>query len=146
MLAGLHRVLEDDEGAVEGERLFEEVVGAELGGAHGGLDGAVAGDDDDLGRTGRPHPADLGEDVEAVAVGQPDVEQDDIVDGVAKELQGLGGGGCGGDDVGLLFKDALERIADLGFVVDDEDVVHLRRPRWVRWELQRIPCERSPFG
>ncbi len=51
-LAGLHGVLEDDEGAVEGERLFEEVVGAELGGAHGGFDGAVAADDDDFGDVG----------------------------------------------------------------------------------------------
>ena len=47
--AGLHGVFEDDEGAVDGEGLFEEVVGAELGGADGGLDGAVAGDDDDFG-------------------------------------------------------------------------------------------------
>ena len=30
------------------ERLFEEVVGAEFGGAHGGLNGAVAGDHDDF--------------------------------------------------------------------------------------------------
>ena len=51
-LAGVDGVREDDEGAVEREWLFEEVVGAELGGADGGFDGAVAGDDDDFGRGG----------------------------------------------------------------------------------------------
>ena len=34
----------------EGERLFDEIEGAELGGAHGGFDGAVAGNHDDRGR------------------------------------------------------------------------------------------------
>ncbi len=41
-LVGLDGVAEDEEGAVEREGLFEEVVGAELGGADGGFDGAVA--------------------------------------------------------------------------------------------------------
>ena len=76
--------LSDDEGAVERERLFEEVVGAEFGGADGGFDGAVAADDDDLGDVGAVQLADLAEGVEAVAVGEPDVEQDDVVDGVAR--------------------------------------------------------------
>ncbi len=122
--AGLHGVLEDDEGAVEREGLFEEVVGAELGGADGGFDGAVAADDDDLGDAVGRKLADVGEGVEAVAVGQPDVEQDDVVGGVADELEGFGGGGGGGDGVALFGEDGVERLADLGFVVDDEDVVH----------------------
>ena len=78
-------VLEDDEGAVERERLFEEVVGAELGGADGGFDGPVAGDDDDFGAGARSRMlADVAEGVEAVAVGEPDVEQDGVVVGVAR--------------------------------------------------------------
>ena len=71
------------------------------------------------------HLANLGEGVEAVAVGQPDVEQDDIVGGVAEQFEGLSRGGGGGDEVVLFAEDALERFADLGFVVDDEYVVHL---------------------
>ena len=122
-LAGLHGVFEDDEGAVEGERFFKEVVGAELGGAHSGFDGAVAADDDDLGDVGGVHLADLVERVEAVAVGEPDVEQDDVVGGVAEEGEGFCGGGGGGDEVVLFFEDGFERVADLGLVVDDEDVV-----------------------
>ncbi len=67
--------------------------------------------------------ADVGEGVEAVAIGEPDVEQDDVVGGVADELEGLRGGGGGGDEVALLGEDGGERGQDIGFVVDDEDVV-----------------------
>ena len=123
-LAGVDGVVQDDEGAVEGERLFEEVVGAELGGADGGFDGAVAGDDDDFGDMRGVHLANVGEGVEAVAVGQPDVEQDDVVDGVGEQGEGLGGGGGGGDGVALLGEDGFEGVADSGFVVDDQDMVH----------------------
>ena len=78
-LAGLHRIFEDDQSAVERERLFEEVVGAQFGGAHGCFDGAVASDDDDLGNVRRLQLANLCESVETIAVGQPDVEQNDVV-------------------------------------------------------------------
>ena len=47
--AGFDRIFDDDERALEHQRLFKEVEGAEFGGFHGGLDGGVAGDDDDLG-------------------------------------------------------------------------------------------------
>ena len=52
-------VLEHDEGALEGERFFQKVVGAELGGAHGGFDGSVTTDDDDLRQVRRVHLADV---------------------------------------------------------------------------------------
>jgi len=77
--AGLHGVAEDDEGAVEGEGFFEEVVGAELGGADGGFDRAVAGDDDDLGDLFGGELADVGEGVEAVAIGEPDIQKNHIM-------------------------------------------------------------------
>ncbi len=126
-LPRLHRVFEDDEGAGKRERLFEEVVGAEFGGADGGLDGAVAADDDDLRDVGGVHPADLAESFEAVAIRQPDVEQHDVVGGVAEQGEGFGGGSGGGDEVAFFREDAFKRLADLGFVVDDEDVVHKGR-------------------
>src|SRR5207237_6197324 len=56
-LAGLHRVLENDESALERERLFEKVVGAEFCGAHCRFDRPVATDDDDLGDVRAFHPA-----------------------------------------------------------------------------------------
>ena len=127
---GLDGVAKDEQGAVHGERLFEEVVGAELGGADGGFDGAVAGDHDDFGSTGagcgvaRLVAADGGEDIQTVAVGEPDVEEDGLVVGVAEEFKGFGGGAGGRDGVVLFAEDGFEGLADVGFVVDDENVVH----------------------
>ena len=71
--------------------------------------------------------ANFGEDVEAVAVGQPDVEQDGLVGGVAEQREGFGGGAGGGDGVVLFAQDGFEGVADVGFVVDDENVVHKGR-------------------
>ena len=132
-LCALDGVAEDEEGAVERERFFEEVVGAELGGADGGFDGAVAGDHDDLGRAGArvcSGAVDFGEDVEAVAVGEPDVEEDGLEVGVAEEGAGFGDGAGGGDGVVLFAEDGFEGLADVGLVVDDEDVVHRER-QWL---------------
>ena len=134
---GLDGIAQDEQGAVDGERFFEEVVGAELGGADGGFDGGMAGDHDDFGGTRARRgvvgevAADGGEDVEpvgfsasAVWVGEPDVEEDGLVVGVAEELESFGGGAGGGDGVVLFAEDGFERLADVGFVVDDENVVH----------------------
>jgi hypothetical protein len=137
-VVGLDGVAEDEESALHGERFFEEVVGAELGGADGGFDGGVAGDHDDFGGAGAwsvgDVAADGGEDVEAIGfaagaagVGEPDIKEDGLVDGVAEELESFGGGPGGGDDVVFLGEDGFERFADVGFVVDDENVVHKGR-------------------
>ena len=128
-------VAEDEEGAVEREGLFEEVVGSELGGADGGLDGAVAGDHDDLGRGWARGVAvgvelvfaNMREQLEAVAVGEPDVEEDGVEVGVAEEGAGFGDGAGGGDGVVLFAEDGFEGLADVGLVVDDEDVIHRGR-------------------
>ena len=118
-LAGLHRVLEHDEGSRQAERLLEEVVGPEFRRAHCGFDGSVARDDDHLGHVGRVHLANLAQGVEAIAIGQPDIEQHDVVGGIAQQGQRLARGGRGGDDVTFFFENALERLADLSLVVDD---------------------------
>ncbi len=99
--AGFDGILEDDQGAIERERLFEKVVCAELGGFDGGFDGAVAGDDDDFGPLFRSECMNVGENVEAVAIGEPDIEQDDVVGRVLDEHQGFGRGGRGGNAVSL---------------------------------------------
>ena len=44
------RVFDQDQGLFQGQRLFQEVVGAQFGRAHSSLDRAVAGDHDDLRR------------------------------------------------------------------------------------------------
>ena len=60
-LSRIDCVLQHDEGAVERERLLQEVVGPEFGGAHSRFNGAVAADDDDLGQVRGIHLADVGE-------------------------------------------------------------------------------------
>src|SRR5208337_5329568 len=73
---GIQGVLDDDESAFDGERLFQEIEGPQLGGADGGLNGAVAGDHDHLG--GVVHAANLLQSFQSVHARQPDVEQDDV--------------------------------------------------------------------
>jgi hypothetical protein len=95
----------------------------------------VAGDDDDLGARLGAEAVDFGKHVEAVAVGEPDVEQHDVVGCILDEDERLGGGGGGGHGVALFAEYLFERGADFGFVVDDEDVMRhgrrslLQRPR-----------------
>jgi hypothetical protein len=143
-VVGLDGVAEDEQGAIHGERLLEEVVGTELGGADGGFDGGVAGDHDDFRGAGarrvRDVTADGGEDVEAIGftagaawVGEPDVEEDGLVVGIAEKLEGFGCGAGGGDDVVFLGEDGFEGLADVGFVVDDENVIH-------RGRVKRVEC------
>ena len=70
------------------------------------------------------HLADVGQRVETVAVGQPDVQQDDVVWRVGEQGECFARG-CGrGNEVALFAEDALQRVADFGFVVNNENVIH----------------------
>ena len=115
-------MLDQGEGLVDGERLFEKVVSAHFGGAHRGLDGAVAGDHDDFGSI--VEVTDLVQSFKAVHPGQPDVKQHHIEGALAQSLQAglatVGGRGL----VAFIFEHALERLPDAGFVVHDKDVMH----------------------
>ena len=80
---GVDGVLQDDECSLEGKRLLEEVECPQLGGAHGGLDVAVARDHDDFGRI--VHLDDALQRFQSVDAGQPDVEQH-YIDGLAPSV------------------------------------------------------------
>ena len=67
----LDSVAHEDDDLVERKRLFDEIESAKFGGAHGRLDGAVAGDHDDRGRVGKRLNAAKG--FEAVDSRKPDV-------------------------------------------------------------------------
>ena len=81
----------------------------------------MTGDDDDFGALGLGDLLDLLERLHAVQAGEPDVEEHDFI-GLACEFEeaffaafdGVAG-------VAFVFQDAGERLADGGFVVDDED-------------------------
>jgi hypothetical protein len=98
----------------------------------------VAADDDHLGQVRGVHLADVCERVESVAVGQPDVQQNDVVRRVGEQGEGFCRGCGGGNEVALFAEDALQRVAAFGFIVNDENVVHRLGPRC---EVRDSRCE-----
>ena len=80
------------------------------------------------GRVSGASCVDIGENFEAIAVGEPDVEQDDVVGCVLDEHEGLGRGGSAGDAVAFFAEDFFERGANFRLVVDHQDVVHEASP------------------
>src|SRR5882672_4299520 len=68
--------------------------------------------------------ADFFQRFQAVHSREPDIEQDDIKTGFANEFEAVFGACGGGGLIAFIFKNSGERLANSGFVVDDEDVGH----------------------
>ena len=119
---GLERAVGDEHEPVGLERLLDEVVGAGLDGRDGGLDVAVARDHhhrqvrmlllDDVEHLQPVEPAAL----------QPDVEEDEVGPPRFDRGERLVGGAGGARAVALVLEDAGHELADVGFVVDDQNV------------------------
>ena len=105
------------------ERLFDEFVGALLDRRHGGLDGAVAAHHHHRHRW--MVALDLGQDAQAVesAALQPDVQQHQAGAAGANRLDGGIAIGRVARLVAFVTEDPADQQADIGFVVDDEDVM-----------------------
>src|SRR5664279_712506 len=73
---GVDGIFQDDEGALDGERLLEEVESPQFGGTHCGLNVPMARNHNDFGWV--RHLDDALQRFESVDAGQPDVEQYDI--------------------------------------------------------------------
>ena len=118
----IDRVLDQDQRPVDGERLFQKIVGAQLGGADRGLNGPMAGDHDDF-RSIFTLANSL-QGLEAVHAGQPYVEQHYIKGAFAHGFKA--GFAAFGDEnlVAFILQHAFERLADAGFIIHDEDVMH----------------------
>ena len=116
----LHGVADQDNNFFQAERFFDEVEGAEFGGADRGVDGGVAGNHNDRGRVG--HGLDAAEGFEAVHAGEPDVEKNDVEAAVGRAFEGAFGGLGGFGDVAFVGEDGRKGFADAGFVVNDQDV------------------------
>ena len=101
------------------ERLFDEVEGAQPRGVHRVGDGAVSGDH----RHGQRlvHLADFGERFEPVHARHLDVEQHEIWPIALDERQAVRTGGGTDEPVALVLQNHPQRIADGGFVVNDQD-------------------------
>ena len=106
----------------ERERLFGEIVSAELGGAHSGFNGAMAGNHDDFGRV--LERANFLQHFQAVDAGQPHIEQHHVNIGFAQLRQAIFAARADGRRVAFVLENTLQRFADGGFVVDDQDVGH----------------------
>ena len=114
----LERVTQHQQDLVPGQRFLDEVVGSQLGGLDRRLDGAVAGDHDDV-LAGAPGSNPL-EGVDPVHAGQPDVEEDGVVGGPVHEAQPFLGAGRRFHQVALVSQDSGQRTKDAPVVVYDQ--------------------------
>ncbi len=120
---GFDRVLDQDQRLVDGERFLQEVVSAELGGAHGSFDRAVARDHDHFGRV--IHLADSFQRLQAIDAGQPDIEQHHFVAVLApQQLEAFFPALHRCSFVAFVRQHSLQRFANAGFVVNDENFMH----------------------
>ena len=118
-------------------RLLDEVFGPCADGVDDVANGAVGGDHDD--RKLRVHLGDAGEEVDAGFAGERQVEEEKVVL-VASEGIEAGGSVDGHRDVKAFEgEESIERLADGGFVVDDEDSSP-RRPVVVISGMRRSRC------
>ena len=157
-LGGLERAQRHQQQPVGLEGLLDVVVGAALDGGDGGLDVAVAGDDDD-----RQIGVRLLDDVEHLqaveaAALQPDVQDDELRAALLHRFQGFVGIAGETRAVTVVLQEAGDHLADVRFVVDDQDVgCHLsllhtlaimrrrwRRPLRARHAIPSAPAPCSP--
>jgi hypothetical protein len=116
------RVLDRDEDPLAVEGLLDEVERAQLGRLDGGVDGPVAGDHDDVEvGVALPH---LRQHLEAVHPGHLDVEQNEVGAGILEPPERLLAVLREHGLVLLVAEDHVHRIADVLFVVDDQNAVH----------------------
>ena len=117
---GLQGALHGEQQFGTGQRFFEEVVGTEFGGFNGGFDGAVSAHDDD-GALQVAVFLPFAQQADAVGVGHPDVEEDELGFVLQVFAARFGGVGSGVGDIAFVAQDVGEGVEDAGFVVDDED-------------------------
>ena len=119
---GLEGAFDQQQQPVGLERLFEELVGAALDGGHGGLDVAVAADHDH--RQVAVEALDQIQQLQPVhaAAGHPYVQDQQrglaCADGGQRALRVVGGP----DRVAFVGEDSRHQVADVGLVVDHQNV------------------------
>src|SRR6185437_13643130 len=111
----LDRMPHGQQSALDAQRLLQEVEGAQLGGAHRPLDAAVAADHD------HRRAMDLGQHLQSIAVGQPDVEQHEIEVAGADRPQPRGGIAHSLDLVPLVAEHPRQRLLDSDLVIHHQN-------------------------
>ena len=105
------------------ERLLDEVVGALLDGGHGGFDVAVTRNHHDRQFGMLPlHRIEQLQPVEPAAL-QPDVEEYEIGPAARDMRQRVVAVARGARDKAFILQDAGNKLPDIRFVVDNEDVI-----------------------
>src|SRR5262249_44406403 len=120
---GINRILDQDKSLVDREWLFQKVVRTQLCGAHRRLNRPVPRNHNDLGSVflfANPFQR-----FQAVDSGQPDIQQYHVellsVQDVEAGLAALRQQGF----ETLILQYVFERLADRGFIVNDENVMHV---------------------
>ena len=119
--------------------LLDKVRSPGLHGVHGVLQRAVGSDHDDGERC--VVIANGPQDLESILIRQSLIQQHQVEGLFAHARQALGGIGGRGNFVSFELEKSLERFADLGFVVDDEDSPsggNGGRPRWMPREYTGV--------
>ena len=121
-LGGFHRPFDDQDEAVGLERLFDEIVGAQLDRRDRGLDRSVAADDHHGNR--RVLALDRVQDLEAVepAVLQPNIEDHQARSAGRERFQGGVAVGRLSGAVAFIVQDAGNQHPNVGLVVYDQNV------------------------
>ena len=106
---------------LDGQRLFEKIEGAQFGGFHRGLDGAVAGDDDHFRAVSEGNFLDARQRFQAIHAFEPNVQQHHFVVVAREFFQAFLAAFDGGAGIAFVFEHARQRLADAGFVVYDQN-------------------------
>ena len=127
------RVADGEEGLLEREGLFDEVVGTEFGGTDSGLDRAVARDHDDTDFGG--DPLEPGQGLKAVDPRKPDIEENTTEEPFFTETQTVLSAGDRVDAEAFVLEDTRQRLANAGFVINNQNRVgHQRASPEIAWE------------
>src|SRR5205823_2694786 len=97
----------------------DKIDSTTLHGAHRVFNGAVGGDHDD-GEIGIAI-TDVGKDLEPVAIGQSEVQKDEIVSAFGDAREAFFARLGTDHTIALEFEQRLQRLTDSGFVIDDEN-------------------------
>ena len=135
------------------ERLFDIIIGAALDGGDRGIKVAVPGNHHDRqGRIAGFHGVQQFDPVHATAL-QPDIEDDEAGPAFGQRRECAFGMGSGAGFKAFIAQHAGHQLADIGFIVDDQDIkghcgaVLLRR-RWWRQPAgaDRVAVRRQGAG
>ena len=117
------RILDKDERLIDGQRFFQKIVSPKLGCPNRSLNGSVAGDHNYFRRV--IQFSNSFECLQSVHAGQPDIEQhyfETIF--TTQQFNALFAAFRGGSFVALVCQHSLQRFANAGFIVNDQNFMH----------------------